>query len=53
MDEGVFSVCVTHHNVDLKETVKYTHRNRARVSQMHIALLKIFQSINKSMQRQF
>lgn len=42
MDDDVFSVCVTHHNVDLKETVQCTHRNRVRVSQMLIALLSKF-----------
>lgn len=52
LDEGVVCVCVTHHNVDLKENVKYTHINRVRGSQMLIALLNMFQSINKSMQRQ-
>lgn len=52
MDEGVVSVYVTYHNVDLRENVKYTRINRARASQMLIALLNMFQSINKSMQRQ-
>ena len=48
MDEGVFSVCVTHHNVDLKQTVKYTRRNRVRISQMLTALLNMFQSIKSN-----
>lgn len=46
------SVCVTHHNVDLKEAVKYFYGNQMRVSQMQIALLKT-KSTNKSMQSQF
>lgn len=50
MDEGVLSVCVTYHNVDLKENVKYTLLNVARVFQMLIALLNMFLSISKSMQ---
>lgn len=49
MKEG--SVCVTRHNVDLKEAIKYTYGNQMRVSQMQIALLKTFKSTNKSMQR--
>lgn len=28
MDEGIFSVCVTHHNVESKETVEYNHINK-------------------------